>query len=85
MQMKEPKQVEFRLIDSIDMPPVVIKKNEEDNGCVIILNQAHTIWLSLQRSAIPGITQSLASKLNQLCDGYLENQLMFAQMDMEDE
>ena len=72
MQMKEKKQIEFRLIDSEDMPPVVIKKNENNNECVIVLNQAHTIWLSLQRSAIPGITQSLADKLNQLCDGYLE-------------
>lgn len=84
MQMKEKKQVEFRLIDSNDMPPVVIKKNEDDNGCVIVLNQAHTIWLSLQRSAIPGIAQSLAGKLNQLCDGYLEQQLMYVEMDMEE-
>lgn len=84
MQMKEKKQVEFRLIDSQEMPPVVIKKNENDNGCVIVLNQAHTIWLSLQRSAIPGIAQSLAGKLNQLCDGYLEQQLMYVEMDMEE-
>lgn len=83
--MKEKKQIEFRLIDSIDMPPVVIKENERDGGCVIVLNQAHTIWLSLQRSTIPGITQSLAEKLNQLCDGYLEQQLAYVRMDMEDE
>ena len=82
MQMKEKKEIEFRLIDSEDMPPVVIKKHENDNGCVIVLNQAHTIWLSLQRSAIPGITQSLAGKLNQLCDGYLEQQLAFIEMDL---
>jgi hypothetical protein len=81
MQMKGKKTVEFRLIDSNEMPPIVIKKNEQDNACVIVLNQAHTIWLSLQRNTIPGIVQSLAEKLNQLCDGYLEEQLMFAQMD----
>ena len=75
MQMKRRKEVEFRLIDSEDMPPVVINKHEDDNGCVILLNQAHTIWLSLNRSTIPGITQSLAEKLNQMCDGYLEQQL----------
>ena len=51
--MKRKKTVEFRLIDSEDMPPVVIKKNEIDNGCVIVLNQAHTIWLGLNRSTIP--------------------------------
>ena len=77
MQMKTKKHVEFRLIDREEMPPVVIKKNEHDNGCVIIINQAHTIWLSLNRNTIPGITQSLAEKLNQLCDGYLEEQLMY--------
>ena len=48
MQMKAKKTVEFRLIDSNDMPPIVIKKNETDNTCVIVLNQAHTIWLGLQ-------------------------------------
>tara|TARA_R110000737_G_scaffold338877_1_gene360311 strand:- start:55 stop:318 length:264 start_codon:yes stop_codon:yes gene_type:complete len=87
MQMKEKKEVEFRLIDSNDMPPVVIKKNENDNTCVIVLNQAHTIWLSLQRSTIPGIVQSLAGKLNQMCDGYLEEQLAWVdleELDMEE-
>lgn len=81
MQMKGKKTVEFRLIDSNEMPPIVIKKNEKDNACVIVLNQAHTIWLSLQRNTIPGIVQSLAEKLNQLCDGYLEEQLMYVEMD----
>ncbi len=75
------KQVEFRLIESEDMPPVVIKKNENDNGCIIVLNSAHTVWLSLNRSTIPGITNSLAEKLNQMCDGYLEQQLFNAGME----
>jgi len=79
--MKAKKTVEFRLIDSNDMPPIVIKKNETDNACVIVLNQAHTIWLGLQRNTIPGICQSLNEKLNQLCDGYLEQQLMFVELD----
>ena len=82
MEMKKKKTVEFRLIDTDEMPPVVIKKNEIDNGCVIVLNQAHTIWLGLNRSTIPGITQSLAEKLNQLCDGYLEQQLAYEENDL---
>tara|TARA_R100000005_G_C4942847_1_gene166641 strand:+ start:288 stop:530 length:243 start_codon:yes stop_codon:yes gene_type:complete len=73
--IKMKKAVEFRLIESEEMPPVVIKKDENTNGCIIVLNRAHTIWLSLNRSTIPGITQSLAEKLNQMCDGYLEQQL----------
>ena len=82
MQIKRRKEVEFRLIDSEDMPPVVIKKHEDDSGCVILLNQAHTVWLSLNRSTIPGITQSLAEKLNQMCDGYLEQQLVYEENDL---
>ncbi len=83
MQMKGKKTVEFRLIDSDEMPPVVIKENERDSGCVIVLNQHHTIWLSLNRSTIPGIVQSLSEKLNQLCDGYLEQQLMYLEQDLQ--
>ncbi len=79
--MNKKKAVEFRLIESEELPPVVIKKNEHDNGCIIVLNRAHTIWLSLNRSTIPGITQSLAEKLNQMCDGYLEQQLFNAGME----
>ena len=76
------KYVEFRLIDDEQMPPIVIKQSDSENRFkpVIVINQAHNIWLSLQRSAIPGITQSLADKLNAMCDSYLEEQLMNEEM-----
>ena len=70
------KYVEFRLIDDEDMPPMVVKQNDEGFKPVVVINQAHNVWLSLQRSSIPGICQSLADKLNAMCDAYLEEQLM---------
>ena len=74
------KYVEFRLIDDEELPPMVIKQSDEGFKPVIVINQAHNVWLSLQRSAIPGITQSLADKLNAMCDAYLEEQLMNEEM-----
>jgi hypothetical protein len=82
MQMKKKKEIEFRLIEDNEMPALIFKSNENDiASCVIVINQAHKIWLGLQRNTIPGICQSLNEKLNQLCDGYLEEQLYYAEMD----
>ena len=75
------KEVEFRLIEDDEMPPIIIKQSEEGTAPVIIINQSHTIWLSLQRSTIPGIAQSLADKLNQMCDGYLQQQLAYEELE----
>jgi|TARA_R110002020_G_scaffold253928_4_gene467635 hypothetical protein len=74
------KFVEFRLIDDEEMPPMVIKQSEEGYKPVVIINQAHNVWLALQRSSIPGICQSLADKLNAMCDAHLEEQLMNEEM-----
>ena len=86
MQMKKKKEIEFRLIEEQEMPALIFKSSEEDRtSCVIVINTAHKIWLGLHRNTIPSICSSLAEKLNQLCDGYREEQMMYAQMDMEDE
>ena len=83
--MKKKKEIEFRLIDEQEMPALIFKSSDEDRtSCVIVINQAHKIWLGLHRNTIPGIAQSLAEKLNQLCDGFLEEQLMYAEFDMEE-
>ena len=85
MQMKPKKEIEFRLIEDNELPALIFKSNERDRAsCVIVINQAHKIWLGLHRSTIPGICNSLAEKLNQLCDDYLEEQLMYAALDMEE-
>ena len=77
------KQVEFRLINSEEMPPIVIKSHEDNIGLVIVLNQHHNVWLALHRNTIPGITESLHSKLNELCDTHLEEQLAYRRFDDE--
>ena len=71
------KEVEFRLIDDDEMPPLIIKSTDDGTTPVIVINQAHNIWLSLQRYSIPGIAKSLAEKLNSICDAYLEQQLNY--------
>ena len=81
MQMKQKKEIEFRLIDEEEMPALIFKSNEEDStSCVIVINTYHTVWLGLHRNTIPGICNSLAEKLNMLCDGYLETELMNQEM-----
>ena len=65
MQMKPKKEIEFRLIEDNELPALIFKSNERDRAsCVIVINQAHKIWLGLHRS--------------------LEEQLMYAALDMED-
>ena len=85
MQMKPKKEIEFRLNYDEGLPALIFKSNENDKAsCVIVIKTYHKIWLSLHRSTIPGICNSLAEKLNQLCNGYLEEQLAYADMDDED-
>ena len=57
MQMRKKKEVEFRLIDSEEMPPIVIKPHEDGESLVIVLNKHHQVWLSLHRNTIPGIAE----------------------------
>jgi|6_EtaG_2_1085325.scaffolds.fasta_scaffold228977_2 hypothetical protein len=76
MTNRRKKEIEFRLIEDEEMPPMIIKANEDGNP-VIVINQHHRIWLSLQRRTIPGIVESLSHKLNDICDGYLNEQLIY--------
>lgn len=80
MMMEPSKRVEFRLIDDDEMPPLIVKRNEESLDPVIVINTHHRIWLSLHRTLIPGIAKSLSEKLNNLCDGYLREQIAFEDM-----
>ena len=80
---KQEKRVEFRIVEDEELPAIIIKR---DGGLepVIVINTYHKIWLSLQRATIPGITNSLAEKLTLLCDGFLEEQLQYEDMDRMD-
>jgi hypothetical protein len=75
MMARTRKTVEFRLVDDEELPPVIIKHDEDDLTPIVILNVYHKVWLGLQRKTIPGICESLADKLNELCDGVLIEQL----------
>ena len=69
------KTVEFRMVNDEELPPVIIKHDEGDLVPIVVLNLQHKVWLGLQRKTIPGICESLAEKLNDLCDGVLIEQI----------
>jgi|TARA_Y100000004_G_scaffold190519_1_gene247770 hypothetical protein len=75
MMARTRKTVEFRLVNDEELPPVIIKHDEDDLTPIVVLNVYHKVWLGLQRKTIPGICESLADKLNELCDGVLIEQL----------
>ncbi len=80
MQMKT--NVEFRVIDSADMPPIVITFNENDEPKVVI-NTFHKLWISLNRRLIAGILESLQEKMDTLLTSYLQEQFNFEKEDRE--
>jgi hypothetical protein len=72
--------VEFRIIDAQDMPPLVISQNENDEPKVVV-NTYHRLWLSLNRRLIAGIIDSLPEKLDMILTSYLKEQREFEKMD----
>ncbi len=68
--------VEFKIVQDIELPPLVISMNENDMPKVV-LNTQHKIWLSLNRRLILGIFEALPEKLDMILDGYLREQRMF--------
>ena len=78
------KQIEFRLIDEADMPPIVITINEDKEPKVII-NSHHKIWLGWKRKMIGGVAKSLYDKIDELLDSYLADQHALEMMDSWEE
>ena len=70
------RQVEFNVVSDLELPPMVISMNEDDEPKVM-LNTQHKIWLSLNRRLILGIFEALPEKLDMILDGYLREQRMF--------
>jgi len=70
------KQVEFNVVSDLELPPMVISMNENDEPKVM-LNTQHKIWLSLNRRLILGIFEALPEKLDMILDGYLREQRIF--------
>tara|TARA_R110000737_G_scaffold223386_1_gene238423 strand:+ start:2401 stop:2676 length:276 start_codon:yes stop_codon:yes gene_type:complete len=79
----EKPNVEFRIINTEEMPPLVISQNENDEPKVVI-NTYHRIWISLNRKLIAGIIEDLQGKMDMILTGYLEEQRAFEQEDLKD-
>lgn len=75
--------VEFRLIDEEQLPPLVISMNENDEPKVVI-NTHHRIWISLHRRTIAGIIENLQEKMDELLTGFLLEQRANENLDSED-
>jgi len=76
-------QIEFKLIDDEQMPPMVISMNENDEPKVV-LNTHHRIWISLNRRVIAGIIDNLQDKMDEILTGFLREQRKNEKMDSED-
>ncbi len=74
--------VEFRIVDSPDLPPLVISQNENDEPKVVI-NTHHRLWISLNRRVIAGIMEALQDKLDMILTSYLEENYAFEKQDRE--
>jgi len=74
--------VEFRIVDSPDLPPLVISQNEDDNPKVVI-NTHHRLWISLNRRVIAGIMEALQDKMDMILTSYLEENYAFEKQDRE--
>jgi len=79
-KMEEKTAVEFRLINTEEMPPIVITHNERDEPKVV-LNTYHRTWISLHRKTIAGIVVNLQEKMDTILDGLLREQRSFEKMD----
>jgi len=79
-QKTKKKEVEFRLIDDDELPPIVITIGENDMPKVVI-NRRYCIWLSLHRKTIGGCSEALFDKLLELLQDHLTEQRMFERME----
>lgn len=77
---EDKRQVEYRIVNDGELPPIVITMTENDE-VKVVLNQHHKIWLCLQRKTIAGSAQSLFEKIDMLLDAHLKEQRQYERMD----
>ena len=73
-------EIEYRLIDDAEMPPIVITIGEEDLPKVVI-NRNYTVWLGLHRKIIGGCAEGVFDKINDLLNAYLSEQRMYERLE----
>ena len=78
--MRNETNVEFRLVNDEEMPPIVITMNENDSPKVV-LNADHKIWLALHRKTIGGCAEALYEKIDELLTAHLQEQRAYERMD----
>ena len=78
------RQIEFRLIEEEDMPPIVITIGDNLEPKVV-LNAHHRIWMGWKRKMIGGVAKSLYDKIDELLDSYLADQYQLQEMDTWEE
>ena len=78
--MRNETNVEFRLVNDEEMPPIVITMNDRDEPKVV-LNSEHKIWLSLYRKTIGGCAEALYEKIDELLTAHLQEQRAYERMD----
>tara|TARA_Y100000816_G_C26082660_1_gene570861 strand:+ start:766 stop:1023 length:258 start_codon:yes stop_codon:yes gene_type:complete len=69
-------EIEFRIINTAEMPPIIITQDDKDNPKVVI-NSYHKIWIGLHRKTIAGIVVSMQEKMDMILDGFLKEQRKF--------
>jgi len=74
------REIEFRLVDDEDLPPIVITIGDNDLPKVII-NRQYTVWLALYRKCIGGCAESLFDKIDELLTNHLSEQRMFERLE----
>lgn len=79
-QEQTKREIEFRLVDDEELPPIVITIGDDDLPKVII-NRQYTVWLSLYRKCIGGCAESLFDKINELLTNHLSEQRMFEKLE----
>ena len=57
------RNVEFRMVNDNEMPPLVITMNDDDE-VKVVLNQNNLIWLSLNRKTIGGLPEALYKNID---------------------
>ena len=83
MFMKEQrKEVEFRIVDDDELPPIIFTQNENDEVKVVI-NTYHKTWIMLHRRTILGALDALGEKIDAILTSHLEERRMFEKQDRE--
>ena len=68
--MNDTTNIEFRIVNDEEVPPLVITMDEYDTPKVVI-NRHHAIWLMVNRNVIPSSAQEIANEIYKLLDAHL--------------